>query len=125
MKQPLYSKKLIEVFTNPKNVGKMKNPSAKGTYQSPVCGDMLTIYIKVQDNKIIDCSFETWGCMVSVGISSAVTEFAKGKSLDQAKKITKTDLEKIIGQTPPVKAHCVQMSIKALKTAIQNFKKKT
>lgn len=121
--QSFYSKKLIDVFTNPKNIGKMKNPDGIGTYQSPVCGDMLTIYIKVKNNKIIDSSFETWGCMVSVGISSAITQIAKGKALAQAVKITKKDLIKIIGQVPPVKAHCVQMSIKALKAAIQDYKK--
>jgi len=120
----LYSKRLIEVFTHPKNVGKLKNADAVGTYQSPVCGDMLTIYLKIKDNKIIDASFETFGCMVSVAISSVVTEWAKNKTLEQASKITKKDIIKAIGEIPPVKEHCLEMSIQALKNAIQNFRKK-
>ncbi|MFH1392576.1 MAG: iron-sulfur cluster assembly scaffold protein [bacterium] len=120
----LYSKKLIDIFTNPKNIGKLKNSNAVGAYQSPVCGDMLTIYLKIKNNKIINASFETFGCMVSVGVSSIVTELAKNKTLDQALKITKKDVAQAIGQIPPVKEHCLEMSIQALKNAIQNFKHK-
>lgn len=117
----LYSKKLIEIFTNPKNVGKLSNPDGIGKYQSPVCGDMLTIYIKVRNNKIFDISFETFGCMASVGISSAITQIAKGKTLNQALKINNKDIEKFIGQIPPVKSHCADMSLKALRRAIKNY----
>ncbi|MAG44393.1 iron-sulfur cluster assembly scaffold protein [bacterium] len=120
----LYSKKLIEIFTNPKNVGKLSNANGIGKYQSPVCGDMLTIYIKVRNNKISDISFETFGCMASVGISSAITQIAKGKTLDQALKITNKDIKDFIGQIPPVKSHCADMSLIALQKAIQDFKKK-
>lgn len=120
----LYSKKLIEVFTHPKNVGKMENPSSVGTYQSPVCGDMLTIYLKVRNGRIADASFETFGCMVSVAISSVVTEWAKNKTLEQAEKITEQDIIQAVGGVPPVKEHCLAMSIQALKNAIQDFRKK-
>lgn len=120
----LYSKKLINIFTNPKNIGKIKNADATGNYQSPICGDQLKIYLRIKNNKILNAKFETFGCMVSVGVSSAVTEIAKNKTLDQAKKINKQDIIKLIGQVPPVKAHCLNMSIKALKNAIQNFEKK-
>lgn len=120
----LYSKKLIEVFTHPKNVGKMENPSSVGTYQSPVCGDMLTIYLKVRNGRIADASFETFGCMVSVAISSVVTEWAKNKTLEQAEKITEQDIIQAVGGVPPVKEHCLAMSIQSLKNAIQDFRKK-
>lgn len=120
----LYSEKLIEVFTHPKNVGKMQNPSSVGNYQSPVCGDMLTIYLKIKNNKIIDASFETFGCMVSVAISSVVTEWARNKTLEQAEKINKQDIIQAVGEVPPVKEHCLEMSIRALKNAIQDFRKK-
>ena len=119
-----YSKKLIEVFTHPKNVGKLKNADAVGNYQSPVCGDMLTVYLIIKDDKIINASFETFGCMVSVAISSVVTEWAKNKTLEQAEKITEKDIIQAIGEVPPVKAHCLDMTIQALKNAIQNFKAK-
>lgn len=120
----IYSQKLIDVFTHPKNVGKMENPDAIGVYQSPVCGDMLTVYLKIKHNKILDAKFETFGCMVSVAISSVVTEWAKNKTLDQAEKITEKDITQAIGEVPPVKKHCLEMTIQALKNAIQDFRKK-
>ena len=120
----LYSQKLIDVFTHPKNVGKLENADAVGNYQSPVCGDMLTVYLKIKNNKILDAKFETFGCMVSVAISSVVTEWAKNKTLAEAEKITKKDIKEAIGEVPPVKEHCLEMSIQALKNAIQDFRTK-
>jgi len=120
----LYSKNLIKLFTNPKNIGKIENADAIGSFQSPVCGDTVTIFLKIKNNKILNASFETFGCMVSMAISSVVTEIAKNKTLEQANKITKKDIIKAVGEVPPVKAHCINMTIKALKNAIQNFRKK-
>jgi len=120
-KKPCYSKKLINAFTNPKNIGKMKNPTVQATYQSPVCGDALTIYLKVKNNKIIKASFQTWGCMVATGTGSLICQLATGKTIAQAKKINKKDIEQAIGQIPPIKQHCLDMALKTLNQAIDKY----
>ncbi|MGC8981735.1 MAG: iron-sulfur cluster assembly scaffold protein [Minisyncoccia bacterium] len=122
-----YSKKIIEHFKNPKNVGKIKNPSGIGDAGNLLCGDLMKIYIKVEKNKkgediIKDIKFETLGCIVAIANSSLLTTLVKGKKIDEALKIKKEDLIKRLGQPlPPFKIHCSVLAIEALKEAIYDY----
>lgn len=119
-----YSKKILEYFRNPKNMGKLKDANAVGKAGNPICGDVMEIYIKVKDNKIIDISFQTLGCAVAIAMSSMLTEMVKGKTLEEAKKITSKEIVEKLGGVPPKKFHCSILAKEALKKAIENYKKK-
>jgi NifU-like protein involved in Fe-S cluster formation len=118
-----YSKKTIENFLNPKNVGDMDDADATATEGSPACGDMIKLYIKVdKDTKIIkDIRFRSFGCASNIAASSVVTELAKNKTLQEAKNISWEDVLNNLGGLPPVKVHCAVLSTEALKTAIENY----
>jgi nitrogen fixation NifU-like protein len=116
-----YSKKLIERFTNPKFVNKLKDPDACGEVGNMKCGDIMNLEIKVEKNKIKDIGFQTFGCAAAVAASDAVCEIAKGKTLDQAKKISKEDIVKKLGGMPPIKIHCSILGLETLKKAIDNY----
>ncbi len=118
-----YSKKVVKHFKHPKNFGEMKNPSAVGEVGNPSCGDVMKIYIKVKDNKIKNIKFETMGCIAAIATSSMITEIAKGKTLEKAKKITNQDVAKSLGSLPPIKMHCSNLAAEALHKAIKNFEK--
>jgi nitrogen fixation NifU-like protein len=125
----IYSKKVIEHFQKPHNLGKMKNPNAVGEVGNPVCGDLMRIYLKVKKNKkgdsiIDDIKFETLGCVAAIATSSMITELAKGKTFSEAMKIKFSDVEKSLGSLPPVKKHCADLAVRALRAAIENYKKK-
>lgn len=120
----MYTKKVIQHFQNPKNMGKLKKPDAVSEVGNPVCGDMMKIYLKVKNDKIVDISFETLGCVAAIATSSMVTEMAKGKTINQAKKITFKDVIKKLGDLPPVKKHCSHLAVEALQAAIKNYEKK-
>ena len=120
----MYSKKVIQHFQKPKNMGKMKNPDAVAEIGNPNCGDIMRIYIKVRDNKIKDISFETMGCVAAISTSSMITEMAKGKTLAQAMKITYNDVADELGKLPPIKIHCADLAVQALQKAIKNYKEK-
>lgn len=118
----LYSKKIIQLYKNPHNVGKINNPNAKSEVGSPICGDVMMFYLKVTpEGKIVDAKFETMGCAASVATGSVLTDLVKGKTLATALKITQADVEKAIGGLPNVKRHCADLSIDALRTAIKNY----
>lgn len=124
-----YSKKVIQHFTHPKNQGKMKNPSSVGMAGNPVCGDLMKIYIKVkkdkQKNEIIDdIKFETLGCASAIATSSMVTELAKGKTLEEARQISKKNVADALEGLPPIKMHCSNLAEEALHKAIEEYKKK-
>jgi len=123
-----YSKKVMELFRNPKNVGRMKNPDGVGKVGNPLCGDLMELYIKVKNRKgrhIIDkISFLSFGCVAAISTSSMVTEMAKGKTLEDALKITKDDVRKSVGELPPVKYHCSVLAVSALREAIYDYMKK-
>ena len=124
-----YSKKVVEHFTHPKNVGEIKNPDGIGKEGNPVCGDVMHIYIKVAKNKqgkeiIKDIKFKTLGCAAAIATSSMVTELAKGKTLEQAMKLTKKDVADSLGNLPPVKMHCSNLAADALHKAIIDYKNK-
>lgn len=123
----LYSKKIIEHFKHPKNVGKMKNPSGLGKAGNLLCGDVLWLYIKVGKNKlgkkiIKKATFSSFGCIVAIANSSMITTMIKGKTLEEALKIKKDDILKKLGQPlPPIKIHCSILAVDALYEAIYDY----
>jgi nitrogen fixation NifU-like protein len=120
----LYSEKVMDHFRNPRNVGEIPDADGVGTVGNPVCGDMMTVYIKVKDDKIADVKFKTFGCGAAVATSSMVTELAKGKTLEEAMKITRTDVAEHLGGLPPIKMHCSNLAADALHSAIDDYQKK-
>ncbi len=121
-----YSKKVIQIFQNPENYGKIKNPDGVGKAGNIVCGDVMAIYIKVSKNAlnqdiISDIKFETFGCVAAIASSSSITILAKGKTLTNALKIGKANVIKDIGGLPPVKVHCSLLSVDALFEAIYDY----
>lgn len=120
----MYSDRLMEHFRNPKNMGKMENPDGVGKVGNPVCGDVMYLYIKVKDNRVADIRWETFGCAAAIGTSSIITELAKGKTLEEAEKITKQDVADALGGLPPIKMHCSVLSTDALKEAVADYRSK-
>jgi len=124
-----YSKKVMENFINPKNMGEIKNPDGIGKIGNPQCGDIMWVYIKVGKNKlgeeiIKEIKFKTFGCAAAIATSSMITQIAKGKKLDEAKKITREDVAKSLKGLPPIKMHCSNLASDALKEAIKDYKNK-
>lgn len=119
-----YSKIVMEHFLNPRNVGEIENADGIGEVGSPICGDLMTFYIKVNDNKIEDIKFKTFGCGAAIAVSSIVSETVKGISLEEAEKVTNKKVAEMLGGLPPQKLHCSNLGAKALKKAIENYKKK-
>ena len=119
----MYSKKLMKRFTNPKFSGVMKNPDAIGEEGNVRCGDIMKIYIKVKNNKITDIKFQTYGCMAAIASTDVICELAKGKTLENALKIKPKDVVEKLEKMPPIKFHCSVLGTKALKRAIDNYKK--
>ena len=119
----MYTDKVIQHFKNPKNMGKLENPSAVSEVGNPVCGDIMKIYLKVdkKSQKITDISFETMGCVAAISTSSIITELAKGKTIDKAKKISFENIVEALGGLPPVKMHCSHLAVEALQKAIENY----
>jgi nitrogen fixation protein NifU and related proteins len=120
----MYNDKVIEMFRNPKNVGEIENPDAVGEEGNVKCGDVMKIYLKIKKNKITDIKFKTYGCVAAIATSDALCELAKGKTLDQAMKISSRDIVNSLGELPPVKYHCSVLGAAALRNAIDNYKKK-
>ena len=120
----MYTKQVIEHFTNPHNYGKMKSADGVGKAGNPVCGDIMKVYIKVDKRKKIikNIKFETLGCAAAIAISSMMTDLAKGKTLDEAVKITSKDIANGLSGLPPVKMHCSNLATHALREAINDYK---
>jgi len=118
-----YSKEVMKNFLHPKNMGEMKNPDAVGEVGNPACGDIMKVYIKVdkKTKKISDIKFQTFGCAAAIATSSAITQMAKGKTIDDAKKITTKQVAESLNGLPPIKMHCSNMASEALKKAIENY----
>ncbi|MEA1965023.1 MAG: iron-sulfur cluster assembly scaffold protein [Candidatus Aerophobetes bacterium] len=118
-----YSKKILEHFRHPHNVGKIDNPDAKATEGSPACGDMVSLYLKVdeKEKRITDIRFESYGCASNIATGSIITDIAKGKTLEEAKKVTWKMASEKLGGLPPVKVHCAVLAVDALKSAIDNY----
>jgi nitrogen fixation NifU-like protein len=124
MAQVGYSKKVMEHFMNPRNVGVIENPDGYGKVGNPVCGDVMEIFIKVKDDIITDIKFRTFGCGSAIATSSMVTEIAKGKNVDEAMKITRGDVATELEGLPPQKMHCSNLAADALHEAIKDYKNK-
>lgn len=122
--EQMYSKKVLENFRHPHNMGTMKDPDAIGSVGNPVCGDIMKVYLKVKDNKIKDIKVETFGCVAAVATSSMMTQMVKGKSMKDAEKLSRDAVEEAVGGLPPLKKHCSNLSADALKAAIADYYKK-
>lgn len=124
----LYSKKVLEHFRNPRNMGEIKDADGIATIGNPVCGDILRLFIKIgkKDNQeyVKDAKFQTLGCGAAIASSSMLTTMVKGKTLTQAEKISREDIAQALGGLPPIKIHCSVLAADALKKAIEDYRKK-
>ena len=125
MKFP-YSETVLEHFRHPRNVGKIEDADGKSIEGSPACGDMVSVYIKVdpETNTISDIKFESYGCASNIATGSIITELAKGKTLDEAKKITWREASEALGGLPKIKAHCSVLAVAGLRAAIENYEER-
>jgi len=121
---PMYSGKVMDHFMNPRNVGEIKDADGSGEVGNPVCGDMMTFYIKVKDNRLEDVKFQTFGCGAAVAVSSMVSEMAKGKTLEEAVKITPSLVAQELEGLPKNKYHCSNLGAQALRKAIRDYAQK-
>ncbi len=120
----IYSQKVMEHFQNPRNVGTIPDADGVGQVGNPVCGDMMTFYIKVKDNRLVDIKFQTFGCGAAIAVSSIVSEMAMGKTLEEAMKITNEAVAEELGGLPKNKLHCSNLGADALHAAIEDYRKK-
>ena len=118
-----YSAKVIDHFTNPRNVGEIKDADGVGEISNPVCGDIMKLYIKVKDGRIVDVKFKTFGCGAAIATSSMITELVKNKTLDEAEKISRKTVADALDGLPPVKMHCSNLAADAMHKAIEDYKK--
>lgn len=125
MKFP-YSETVLEHFRHPRNVGKIEDADGKSMEGSPACGDMVAVYIRVDSNTntLSDIKFESYGCASNIATGSIITELAKGKTLDEAKKITWKEASEALGGLPKIKTHCSVLAIEGLRSAIQNYEER-
>ena len=121
---PVYSDKVMDHFKNPRNVGEIENPDGVGEVGNPVCGDMMTFYIKVENNRLKDVKFKTFGCGAAIAVSSMTSEMAMGKTLEEAMLITPQSVADELGGLPKVKFHCSNLGADALHLAIDDYRKK-
>lgn len=121
---PAYSEKVMDHFNNPRNLGEIENADGVGKAGNPVCGDIMNLFIKVKDNKIIDAKFKTFGCGAAIATSSMVTEMIKGKTIEEALKISNRAVAEALDGLPPIKMHCSVLAEEALRSAIADFHKK-
>ena len=117
-----YTEQVMDHFRNPRNMGEMEDASGVGTVGNAKCGDIMRFYIKVEDNVIVDVKFKTFGCGAAIATSSKATELIKGKTIDEALKVTNKAVMEALGGLPPVKVHCSVLAEEALQAAIQDYK---
>ena len=120
----MYNKTVMDHFRNPRNVGVIENADGIGEVGNPLCGDMMTIYLRIGDECIEDIKFQTFGCGSAIAVSSMLTEIAKGKSIEDAKKITNKDVAEALEGLPKNKLHCSNLGADALQMAIRNYEDK-
>ena len=120
----LYSEKVIDHFSNPRNVGEIEDASGVGMVGSEACGDIMKLYIKVEDGVITEARFKTFGCGAAIASSSVATEMIKGKTVEEALKLTNKQVIEELGGLPPVKIHCSVLAEEALKAALDDYMKK-
>ncbi|MFA5181010.1 MAG: Fe-S cluster assembly scaffold protein NifU [Syntrophales bacterium] len=119
-----YSEKVMDHFANPRNVGEIENADGVGKVGNAVCGDIMNLYLRVEDNVITDAKFKTFGCGAAIATSSMVTELVKGKTIDEALAITNRAVAEALGGLPPIKMHCSVLAEEALQSAIDDYLKK-
>ena len=117
----LYSEKVMEHFKNPRNVAEIENPDGIGHVGNPVCGDIMELYIRINDSTIVDAKFKTFGCGAAIATSSMVTEMVKGKSIGEALEISNRAVAEALDGLPPIKMHCSVLAEEALKSAIDDY----
>jgi len=120
----MYSDKVLEHFKNPRNVGEIPDADGIGKVGNPVCGDVMFIYIKVKDDIITDIKFKTLGCGAAIATSSMITEMARGKTLEEARKISRGDVAEALDGLPPQKMHCSNLASDGLRAAIEDYEKR-
>lgn len=119
----MYTEKVMDHFQNPRNVGEMEDANAVGEVGNVTCGDIMRMYLKIDENDVIqDVKFKTFGCAAAIASSSVMTELIKGKTVDEALKISKNDVSEELGGLPPVKVHCSILATEALEEAINNYR---
>jgi len=119
-----YSEKVMDHFTNPRNVGEIPDADGVGTVGNPTCGDIMRLYIKVKDDRIEDIKFKTFGCGAAIASSSMVTELVKGKPLDEALKVSNKAIVEQLGGLPVKKRHCSVLAEEALQKAVDDYRSK-
>ena len=119
-----YSDKVMDHFANPRNVGEIENADGIGKVGNPVCGDIMNLYLRVENNVITDAKFKTFGCGAAIATSSMVTELVKGKTIDEALGISNRAVAEALGGLPPIKMHCSVLAEEALQSAIDDYLKK-
>jgi nitrogen fixation NifU-like protein len=118
-----YSQKVIELFKNPKNMGEMENPTVTVTEGDPQCGDMFRMFLKIENERIVDAKYLSFGCAANIATGSATTEVIKGKTIDEAEKISIKDIVQSLEGLPTLKMHCATLAFKTLKKALAEYRK--
>jgi nitrogen fixation NifU-like protein len=120
----MYSEKVMDHFANPRNVGEMKNPDGVGEVGNPVCGDIMKIFLKIEDNRIVDAKFKTFGCGAAIASSSMATELIKGKTLEEAWAVSNKAVAEALEGLPPIKMHCSVLAEEGIHKAINDYRVK-
>ncbi|HPG92576.1 MAG TPA: Fe-S cluster assembly scaffold protein NifU [Clostridia bacterium] len=120
----MYNQKVLDAFANPKNVGVIENADGEGTVGNPTCGDIMKITLKIDNDIITDAKFQTYGCTAAIATSSTATEMIKGKSVEEAMKLTNSQVVEYLEGLPPQKIHCSVLAEEAIKKAIENYQEK-
>lgn len=120
----MYSENVIDRFTNPRNTGMIKGADGVGTVGNPTCGDIMKIYLKVEDETIIDAKFQTFGCAAAISSSDVAIDLIKGKTIDEALKVTNKDVLAQLGELPPVKIHCSILAQEGIQAAVEDYRKR-
>lgn len=120
----MYSQKVMDHFMNPRNVGEIPDADGVGMEGNPTCGDAMQIFIKVENDRIVDAKFKTFGCGAAIAVSSMITEMIKGKTIDEALQISKETVAQELGGLPPQKMHCSNLGADALRKAIEDYRSK-
>ena len=120
----MYSEKVMDHFANPRNVGEIENADGVGTVGNAKCGDIMKMYIKVEDGVIVDVKFKTFGCGAAIATSSMATEMVKGKTIEEALQLTNKAVAEALDGLPPVKMHCSMLAEQAIHAAIEDYRKK-
>ncbi|MBU1975953.1 MAG: iron-sulfur cluster assembly scaffold protein [Nanoarchaeota archaeon] len=120
----MYSKEILDRFKNPKNVGEIKSPDAYGKVGNIACGDIMELFIKIDAGKITDIKFKTFGCAAAIASTDVLCDVVKGKTVDEALKVSKKDILAVMGDVPPVKVHCSVLATEALQEALKKYQSK-